>query len=164
MTDMIDLTAVWTAATDEVAETIASAQQRAYLRLTRLYALFEDTALVSVPDTFTRDMIESRMRPAITEALSRRLGYPVQVAVTLRQPEEAAPAEPGIPAPREPGALFDRPQPGDGWSSAPSGSAVAEHPVDRRPHNPGPPPPPPGPAPTGSAMTGSAMPASTVTG
>jgi chromosomal replication initiator protein len=151
MTDMIDLTAVWAAATDEVAETIASAQQRAYLRLTRLFALVEDTALVSVPDTFTRDMIESRMRPAITEALSRRLGRPVQVAVTLRPAEEAPAPEPAIPAPREPGALFDRPQAGEGWPSAPSGSAVAEHPVDRQPHTAG---SPATPGPTGSAVAG----------
>ncbi|WP_433394483.1 chromosomal replication initiator protein DnaA [Micromonospora sp. KLBMP9576] len=64
-----------------------SAQQRAYLRLTRLRAIVEDTALLSVPDAFTRDVIESRLRPAITEALTRRLGRPIQVAVTVRAPE-----------------------------------------------------------------------------
>jgi len=155
MTDMIDLSAVWAAATDEVAETVASAQQRAYLRLTRLFALLEDTALVSVPDTFTRDVIESRMRPAITEALSRRLGRPVQVAVTVRAPEESTAADPLIPSPREADALFDRPSTGDrpaaagdAWPSAPSGSAVAEHPVDAQL-------PPPGAAQPGMSTAGS---------
>ena len=76
--------AVWDAATDELADEIVSAQQRAYLRLTRLRAIVEDTALLSVPDAFTRDVIESRLRPAITEALSRQLGRPIQVAVTVR--------------------------------------------------------------------------------
>lgn len=90
MTDTTDLAAVWTATTDELADEIVSAQQRAYLRLTRLRAIVEDTALVSVPDAFTRDVIESRLRPAITEALTRRLGRPIQVAVTVRAPEDGS--------------------------------------------------------------------------
>jgi chromosomal replication initiator protein len=102
MAETIDLAAVWTAATDDLADEIVSAQQRAYLRLTRLRAIVEDTALLSVPDAFTRDVIESRLRPAITEALSRRLGRPIQVAVTVRPPDDAgsavAPQSPAGPA------------------------------------------------------------------
>ncbi|WBB78310.1 chromosomal replication initiator protein DnaA [Micromonospora sp. WMMD882] len=90
MAGTTDLAAVWAAATDELADEIISAQQRAYLRLTRLRAIVEDTALLSVPDAFTRDVIESRLRPAITEALTRRLGRPIQVAVTVRAPEDGA--------------------------------------------------------------------------
>ncbi|GAA3747677.1 chromosomal replication initiator protein DnaA [Micromonospora maritima] len=90
MTGANDLAAVWTATTEELADEIISAQQRAYLRLTRLRAIVEDTALLSVPDAFTRDVIESRLRPAITEALSRRLGRPIQVAVTVRVAEDPA--------------------------------------------------------------------------
>ncbi|MFG3422180.1 chromosomal replication initiator protein DnaA [Micromonospora sp. NPDC049460] len=90
MTGTTDLAAVWTATTDELADEIISAQQRAYLRLTRLRAIVEDTALLSVPDAFTRDVIESRLRPAITEALTRRLGRPIQVAVTVRVPDDSS--------------------------------------------------------------------------
>ncbi|MEU4716152.1 chromosomal replication initiator protein DnaA [Micromonospora purpureochromogenes] len=90
MAGTTDLAAVWTAATDELADEIISAQQRAYLRLTRLRAIVEDTALLSVPDAFTRDVIESRLRPAITEALTRRLGRPIQVAVTVRVADDTA--------------------------------------------------------------------------
>src|SRR5690348_4328663 len=97
--DAGDLAAVWTAATDEIADGIVSPQQRAYLRLTRLRAIVEDTALIAVPDAFTRDVIESKLRPAITEALSRRLGRPIQVAVTVRAPEEAPPPV-AVPAAR----------------------------------------------------------------
>ena len=79
MTDTIDLSAVWIAATDDLADEIVSAQQRAYLRLTRLRAIVDDTALLSVPDAFTRDVIESRLRPSITEALSRHLGRSIQI-------------------------------------------------------------------------------------
>jgi chromosomal replication initiator protein len=93
-----DLGAVWRAATDELADEIVSAQQRAYLRLTRLRAIVEDTALLSVPDAFTRDVIESRLRPSITEALSRRLGRPIQVAVTVRPPDDPGAAGAGMPA------------------------------------------------------------------
>ena len=91
MTDAVDLAVVWRAATAELTTEIGSAQQRAYLRLTQLRAIVEDTALLSVPDAFTRDVIESRLRPSITDALSRQLGRPIQVAVTVRPPADAPP-------------------------------------------------------------------------
>jgi len=102
-----DLNAVWLAATDELADEIVSAQQRAYLRLTRLRAIVEDTALLSVPDAFTRDVIESRLRPSITEALSRRLGRPIQVAVTVRPPDDgSAPGRSAAPVSPAPMSIF----------------------------------------------------------
>ena len=140
-----DLDAVWAAATDALADQIDSPQQRAYLRLTRLRAIVDDTALLSVPDAFTRDVIESRLRPAITEVLSRGLGRPIQVAVTVRPPEDQpAPAAdpagaaevpaqpvppsasqavppPVVPAARDGDALFVLPEP----RSAVSGSGPA---------------------------------------
>jgi chromosomal replication initiator protein len=106
--DTIDLAAVWTAATDDLADEIVSAQQRAYLRLTRLRAIVEDTALLSVPDAFTRDVIESRLRPTITEALSRRLGRPIQVAVTVRPAEDGG-SPLAAPPGQDPHADADRP-------------------------------------------------------
>ena len=108
---------MWSAATDLLNDEIVSQQRRAYLRLTQLRAIIDDTALLAVPDAFTRDVIESQLRPAITEALSRHLGRPVQVAVTVRPPENAnrdaltAPTaavavvpvpKPHVPASREP--------------------------------------------------------------
>jgi chromosomal replication initiator protein len=109
---------VWSTATEELADEIVSAQQRAYLRLTRLRAIVEDTALLSVPDAFTRDMIESKLRPAITDALSRRLGRPIQVAVTVRPPDVSGTGEVGAgigpqsPAPRH--SAVDSADPGSG--------------------------------------------------
>ncbi|WP_319463194.1 chromosomal replication initiator protein DnaA [Micromonospora sp. RTP1Z1] len=119
MTGATDLAAVWAATTDELADEIISAQQRAYLRLTRLRAIVEDTALLSVPDPFTRDVIESRLRPAITEALSRRLGRAIQVAVTVRVAEDpgvrpagtvyrSSPEPAGIETPHDLLASFDQ--------------------------------------------------------
>ena len=91
MAETIDLAGVWMAATDELADEIVSAQQRAYLRLTRLRAIVEDTALLSVPDAFTRDVIESRLRPAITEALSHA---PARAAQQRRRRWRGSPSHP----------------------------------------------------------------------
>jgi chromosomal replication initiator protein len=88
VTETVDLAAVWTGATEALNDEIISQQRRAYLRLTRLRAIVDDTALLAVPDAFTRDVIESQLRPAITEALSRQLGRSVQVAVTVRPPDD----------------------------------------------------------------------------
>jgi chromosomal replication initiator protein len=96
--DTVNLTAVWVAATEELADETLSPQQRAWLRLTRPLALVEDTALIAAPNPFTKEAIESRLRPAITDALSRRLGRPIQVAVTVRPVDDAEHAAvPGAP-------------------------------------------------------------------
>jgi chromosomal replication initiator protein len=136
--DTVDLSQVWAEATEDLADEIASGQQRAYLKLTRLRAIVEDTALLSVPDAFTRDVIESRLRPAITDALSRRLGRPIQVAVTVRPPEDGT-GRPGTvygnpPAP----APVAEPQPGhytDTYSNnySPTGSAQHSAPTSAYP-------------------------------
>jgi chromosomal replication initiator protein len=159
VTDAGDLGKVWASATEELADEIVSPQQRAYLRLTRLRAIVEDTALLSVPDAFSRDVIESRLRSSITEVLSRRLGRPIQVAVTVRPPEDPG-AVPGRPAVHDGSArdttfrdgsgrdhnadrLFDdgdAPAPGPGWGAAiPAGIAtVPRHDEDVLPGgNPG---------------------------
>jgi chromosomal replication initiator protein len=113
----VDLAAVWLAAIEDLNEEIPSLQRRAYLRLTSLRALVDDTALLAVPDAYIRDMIESQLRTSITEALSRQLGRPIQVAVTVKPPEDGkanaltAPTtavavvpvpKPKVPASREP--------------------------------------------------------------
>ncbi|HEX6075339.1 MAG TPA: chromosomal replication initiator protein DnaA [Micromonosporaceae bacterium] len=97
MTDeTVDLASVWAAATEEFTDDTLSPQQRAWLRLTRPLALVEDTALIAAPNPFAKEAIESRLRPAIVDALSRRLGRPIQVAVTVGLVEESEPGEPRI--------------------------------------------------------------------
>ncbi|MFC4018501.1 chromosomal replication initiator protein DnaA [Micromonospora sp. GCM10011542] len=160
MAGTTDLAAVWTATTDELADEIISAQQRAYLRLTRLRAIVEDTALLSVPDAFTRDVIESRLRPAITEALTRRLGRPIQVAVTVRVADDPAgrPAgtvyrsapEPGpVDVAGGPAGLLDDDPDGFGRQQ-PREAVIPEQPHPQRAPEPGPPPAPAGPPPAPS--------------
>src|SRR5262249_48969501 len=62
VTETVDLAAVWTAATDLLHDEIVSQQRRAYLRLTSLRAIVEDTALLAVPDAYTREVIETQLR------------------------------------------------------------------------------------------------------
>jgi chromosomal replication initiator protein len=59
-----------------------------------LRAIVEDTALLAVPDAFTRDVIETQLRTQITDVLSRYLGRSIQVAVTIRPPDESVTADP----------------------------------------------------------------------
>jgi chromosomal replication initiator protein len=138
--DQADLSGVWKATLDELADEISSPQQRAYLQLTKLRAIVEDTALLAVPDAFTRDVLESRLRPAITEALSRRLNRPIQVAVTVKPPEDGT----GMPGtvygtPVEP-AVDTRAEPQPRHYADPE-PRRAEQPYDRDPYaNPTPPP------------------------
>ncbi|MGH2604592.1 MAG: chromosomal replication initiator protein DnaA, partial [Dehalococcoidia bacterium] len=114
MTDeTVDLASVWAAATEELSDDTLSPQQRAWLRLTRPLALVEDTALIAAPNPFAKEAIESRLRPAIIQALSRRLGRPVQVAVTVRQTEEQ-PAPPPAPEPAAHSGSAGEPDPGSG--------------------------------------------------
>ena len=95
MTEPVDCAAVWGAATDLLfSEESMSQQRRAYVRLTSLRAIVDDTALLAVPDAFTRDVIETQLRTQITDALSRHLRRHIQVAVTIRPPDEAAVPDP----------------------------------------------------------------------
>jgi chromosomal replication initiator protein len=86
--ESVNLEEVWSAATESLADQDLSPQQRAWLRLTRPLALVEDTALLAAPNQFAKDAFESRLRNVITDAISRQLGRPVSVAVTVRVPVE----------------------------------------------------------------------------
>jgi chromosomal replication initiator protein len=87
VTEPVDYAAVWSAAIQDLHEAIGSAQKRAYLSLTQLRGIFDDTAILAVPDAYTRDVIEQQLRTMITEALGRQLGRAIQVAVTVRTPD-----------------------------------------------------------------------------
>ncbi len=90
---------LWATSLGDLDGQIASTQQRSYLRLARLNAIVEGVALLVVPDAFTRDVIESRLRATLTEALSRRLGTPIQIAVKLDEPRPTPAPPPAAPPP-----------------------------------------------------------------
>ena len=78
-----DLAALWSAALADLADDAVPAHQSAWLHLSRPLGLVEGTCLVAAPNDFTKELLESRLRPMLAEALSRRLGSPVNVAVTV---------------------------------------------------------------------------------
>ncbi|KGN37434.1 chromosomal replication initiator protein DnaA [Knoellia subterranea] len=73
-------------------------QQRAFLSLARLVGLLDETALIAVPNDFTKDIVETKLRERVTETLSAQLGHDVRLAVTVDQSLADAP----IPDPAEP--------------------------------------------------------------
>jgi chromosomal replication initiator protein len=78
-----DLAAVWRQAVSGVADGALSAQQRAWLRLTRPLGLVQDTALLAAPNEFTKELLDSRLRPFLSTALSTAYGREIRVAVTV---------------------------------------------------------------------------------
>ncbi len=60
-----------------------SAQQRAFLGLTRPLGLLDGTALLAVPTEFAKDAIERNLRRPISDALSRQLGTTITLAVVV---------------------------------------------------------------------------------
>jgi chromosomal replication initiator protein len=65
---------------------VVSAQQRAWLRLTKPVGLVKDTVVLATPNEFARDVLDTRLRPLVIDALSRELSQDVRVAVTV-EPE-----------------------------------------------------------------------------
>ncbi len=78
MTEVADLAHAWTALIDDL-----PASHRAWLSASQPVTLHESTAIVAVPDDFTRSQLETRLRPRLEDALSQYLGQPVRLAVTV---------------------------------------------------------------------------------
>jgi chromosomal replication initiator protein len=92
--DTLDLVDVWQRAIDSLEDGALSPQNKAWIQLTRPLGLVEDTALLAAPNEFTRELLESRYRPLIADALSAQLGRPIRVAVTVEPlPEDVRAAD-----------------------------------------------------------------------
>jgi chromosomal replication initiator protein len=78
-----ELGEVWAKAIDSLNESSLTPQQRAFVRLTRPLGLVEGTALIAAPNDFTKDVLETRLRPLVTAALSAQLGTEIRLAVTV---------------------------------------------------------------------------------
>jgi chromosomal replication initiator protein len=87
-----DLDAAWTRALDSLTDSAVSPQQLAFLRLTRPLGLVEGTVLLAAPNAFAKDVLETRLRPLLTGALSSQLGRETRVAVTVAPNDVAAAA------------------------------------------------------------------------
>ena len=113
-----ELEAVWARALEGLSDDQLSPQHRAWVGLTRPLGLVEDTALLAAPNEFAKDVLESRLRPVIADALSTAYGREIRVAVTV-QPLPAGTEEPSYDdrAPTYPDANDSR----DGGSQTRSG-------------------------------------------
>nr|WP_284291765.1 hypothetical protein [Angustibacter aerolatus] len=64
-----NLADVWQGTVSTLGDAGLTAQQRAFLRLARLVGLIDSTALVAVPNDYTKDVLEQRLRAQVTDAL-----------------------------------------------------------------------------------------------
>ncbi|TDD18463.1 chromosomal replication initiator protein DnaA [Kribbella turkmenica] len=84
--------------------------QRAWLTNSRPVTLHESTAIVAVPDDFTRGQLETRLRPDLERILTESFGRDIRIAVTvdpsldpeLREPQAA-------PQPQSPPQIQQQP-------------------------------------------------------
>ncbi|MBQ0922404.1 chromosomal replication initiator protein DnaA [Saccharopolyspora endophytica] len=88
-----DLGRVWEEVVQELSSGTLSPQQRAWMRVTRPIGLLDGTALLAAPSDFAKEAIERALRDPITDALSRRLGRDVSLAVKV---------DTAVPAPTRP--------------------------------------------------------------
>ncbi|MUL41218.1 chromosomal replication initiator protein DnaA [Streptomonospora sp. PA3] len=92
----VNLAMVWSSVLNSLDNSTLPPQQRAWLPQTRPLGLIEDTALLAAPNEFAKEVLETRLRPAISQALSRELGREIRVAVTV-DPTAVQPAPPAAP-------------------------------------------------------------------
>ena len=78
-----DLAEIWATAISSLADGSLTPQQRAFVALTRPMGLVEDTALIAAPNEFTKDVLETRLRPLVVQALTETLGREIRLAVTV---------------------------------------------------------------------------------
>ncbi len=79
----VDFADVWQTTLDTLDADGVPVTRRAFLSMARLVGLLDDTALIAVPDDFSKNFVEQRLRMHVTQALSEQLGREVRLAVTV---------------------------------------------------------------------------------
>jgi chromosomal replication initiator protein len=102
----VNLVEVWARSLDGLAEMGLPASQLAWLRLTRPLGLVENTALIATPNPFVKEYLETKLRPLVIHALSKELGRPIQIAVTVDPSPVSPPEQPQGP-PSSPLSVMD---------------------------------------------------------
>ena len=121
----VNLAMVWSSVLDGIDNDALPAHQRAWLPQTRPLGLIEDTALIAAPNEFTKKVLETRLYPAISKALSGQLGRDIRVAVTVDP--TAVPTPPPTP---------QSPQPVQPPSASPAPPRYSEEPTHGPQHAP----------------------------
>ncbi|MFF5205233.1 chromosomal replication initiator protein DnaA [Streptosporangium sp. NPDC000396] len=96
--DGIDLGEAWTRALENSLNESVPPQQRVWLGMTRPFGLMNDTVVLAAPTDFARDVLENKLRPLISHALSQEFGRPMRVAVMV-DPSAAGSTSGGMPRP-----------------------------------------------------------------
>ncbi|GAB3704267.1 chromosomal replication initiator protein DnaA [Amycolatopsis oliviviridis] len=138
-----NLGVIWEQVVRELSDGTLSPQQRAWMRVTRPIGLLDGTALLAAPSDFAKEAIERALRGAITEALSRRLGRAVSLAVKVDSTETHTSMPPPAPGPRydpSPGRVENGSGPVPGTPPLPDGDGMLS-PTRPRPEPPKPRPP-----------------------
>lgn len=80
------------------------AKDQRWLKDCQPLVLVSGTALLGVPNEYAKGVLEGRLSPLITDALSRECQQPIRLAITVTgpAPEPQAPAPPAPPASPEP--------------------------------------------------------------
>jgi chromosomal replication initiator protein len=128
----VDLESLWAHAIDGLADSSVTPQQRAWLRNTRVLGLLDGTALLAAPNDFTKDVLETRLRPMITTALSELLGRDIRVAVTI----EPGPDRDAAEAAEDQDTVAEETQPGMHWPPRASGGGRTQARVEPARLNP----------------------------
>jgi len=85
-------TATWNAVlgSEEIAN--LSSQDRAFVSLAKPLAQVENKVILAVPNDFTKDLLETRLRPTIEQALQQAVGNDISMLITV-DPEHAQPID-----------------------------------------------------------------------
>jgi chromosomal replication initiator protein len=82
----VDLKTVWRGLIDDLPPS-----QRAWLKASDPVTLHEHTAIIAVPNDFTRTQLEGRLRTRLEDSLTESFGHQIRIAVTVNaQLEEVA--------------------------------------------------------------------------
>jgi chromosomal replication initiator protein len=87
-----DWPAAWERALAVLEDTVTP-QQRAFIRLSRLDGVVGETALLSVPHHFAKDVIEARLRQVVSSVLSEQVGRELRIAVVVDPSLDTEPGE-----------------------------------------------------------------------
>jgi chromosomal replication initiator protein len=77
------MTSVWVRILRALDREGVSHQERAFLSITRLAGVLDETALIAVPNDFSKDIVETRLRGRISGHLTAELDRPLRLAVTV---------------------------------------------------------------------------------
>ncbi|WP_371480376.1 chromosomal replication initiator protein DnaA [Kitasatospora sp. NBC_00315] len=109
-----DLVPVWARVVERlVNDPDVGDKDKQWVRRTQPMWMMHDTALLAAPNEFAKQVLEGRLLPQLSDALTREFGRPVRIAVMVDAnavPPAAAPAPAGPPAEHHPQEPVEDPQ------------------------------------------------------